>query len=268
MPAFLQSNTFFLLLALFSSSFANALAYTDQSFEGSLSVVPVPEGWVAEYQQLGDVVVVGDGSTQGFLLSIGPDEQPEEYLSAVVKEMDATVLANKIKKTAIGGHEAAIIDHFGIVHEKYVAIRKNDALLIIYGTTKHDPESLQQHLEVIASKARLFPSAHPDHLAGNYFIDREEGLNDEPELMPGLYKEKVSLNSNGIFGDLGIDEPVSSIGKGTVKTDYLLGTWVQRGSRLIIEENNHYFVNYRIQTTANGLTLVDQDGVRTRWLRQ
>ena len=268
MPAFLQSNTLFLLLALFSSSFANALAYTDQSFEGSLSVVPVPEGWVAEYQQLGDVVVVGDGSTQGFLLSIGPDEQPEEYLSAVVKEMDATVLANKIKKTTIGGHEAAIIDHFGIVHEKYVAIRKNDALLIIYGTTKHDPDSLQQHLEVIASKARLFPSTHPDHLAGNYFIDREEGLNDEPELMSGLYKEKVTLNSNGIFGDMGVDEPVSGVRKDTVKAAYLLGTWAQRGSRLIIEENNHYFANYRIQPTSNGLTLVDQDGVRTRWLRQ
>jgi len=268
MPAFLQSSAFFLLLALSSSSFANALAYTDQSFEGSLSVVPVPEGWVAEYQQLWDVVVVGDGSTQGFLFSIGPDERPVEYLHAVVKEMNATVLANKIKKTTIRGHEAAIIDHFGIVHEKYVAIRKNDALLIIYGTTKRDPDSLQQHLEVIASKAMLFPSAHPDHLAGNYFIDREEGLNGDAELMPGLYKEKVSLNSNGVFGDLGIDEGGSRIGKDTVKAAYLLGTWVQRGSRLIIEENNHYFVNYRIQTTTNGLTLVDQDGVRTRWLRQ
>lgn len=268
MLAFLQSKSFFVLLVLLFSPVANALAYTDQLFEGSLSVVPVPEGWVAEYQQLGDVVVVGDGSTQGFLLSIGPDEQPEEYLSAVVKEMDAEVLANKIKKVTIGGHEAAIINHFGIVHEKYVAIRKNDALLIIYGTTKHDPEIFQQHLEVIASKTRLFPSTHPDHLAGNYFIDQEEGLNEEPELIPGLYKEKVTLNSNGIFGDLGAGEPVSGARKNMAKAAYLLGTWSQRGSRLIIEENNHYFANYRIQPTSNGLTLVDQDGVRTRWFRQ
>jgi hypothetical protein len=268
MPASLQSRTLFLLLTLFFSSLANALAYTEQPFEGSLSVVPVPEGWVSEYQQLGDVVVVGDGSTQGFLLSIGPNERPEEYLRAVVKEMDAAILADKIKTTTIGGHEAAIIDHFGIVHEKYVAIRKNNALLIIYGTTKHDPESLQQHLEVIASKARFFPTIHPGYLAGNYFIDREEDLSDEPELVPGLYKEKVTLNSNGIYGDLGTDEPLRDIGKATTKASYLLGTWVQRGSRLIIEEDNNYFVNYRMQTTANGLTLVDQDGVRTRWLRQ
>ncbi|MBL4606339.1 MAG: hypothetical protein JKY01_00720 [Pseudomonadales bacterium] len=268
MPTFLQSKILFLALTLFLSMHASALAYKEQSFEGSLSTVPVPAGWLAEYQQLGDVVVVGDGTTQGFLLSIGPSESPVDYLKKVVKEMDSLVFVNKVKKATIGGYEAAIIDHFGIVHEKYVAVKKSGALLVIYATTKHDPASLNQHLELIASKTKISAKNYPDYLAGNYLVDRKEDLSYEPELTPGLYQEKITLGSNGVFGDLGFDEPVSDLTKNTQEGGYLLGSWVQRGNRLIIEENKNYCVNYRIQASASGLTLVDQDGITTRWVKQ
>ena len=262
-----SSHTVFLLVSLLCAPLVNALSYKEVSFEGSLRAVPVPPGWVSEYQPLGDVVVVGDGSTQGFLLSIGPNEEPEAYLSAVVREMDAAFLVKKIRKVKIGGHEAAIIDHFGIVHEKYVAIKKPGALLIIYGTTKHTPESLQQHLEILAEKTELFPITHPKQLSGSYYVDQVEDPGYEPTLVPGLFQEKVTLNSNGAFGDLGFGGQRENVANAFQNSGYLLGSWVQRGNRLIIEEKNSQFVNYRIQATSSGLTLVDQDGVRTSWVK-
>lgn len=246
-------------------SFVQAMNYKDVAFEGSLSSVPIPSNWVYEYQALGDVVVVGDGTTQGFLLSIGPNEAPEDYLSSVVREMNASALIDKIQKIKIGGYDAAIIDNFGIVHEKYVAIKKAGALLIVYGTTKDDPLDLQKHLELLAEKTEFYPSKHPEKLAGSYVVDATEDPSYVPTLDMGMYQERVTLNSSGAFGDLGFGENDAVKIK---NSEYLLGSWVQRGNRLIIEENNRHFVNYRLQTTSSGLTLIDQDGIRKRWVKQ
>lgn len=247
---------------------AQSNAYHEQQFSGSLISVPVPKGWVAEYQELGDVVVIGDGFSKGFLMAIGPDQSPSQYLRNTLLEMGANELVSKLRTVRLAGYEAAVVDNFGIVHEKYVALRKSGVLLIMYGTTKSEPEDLTAYLDIIVDKTRISPSDYPDTLIGRYSV---EALSDSdkvgsarmtPVLMTAALKEHVFLNANGVYGDSSEQKNAQT------QAHTLTASWMRRGNRLIIQENNQHFVNYLIMPSNKDLILMDQNGVMSHWIRR
>ena len=246
---------------------AQSNAYHEQQFSGSLISVPVPSGWVAEYQELGDVVVIGDGFSKGFLMAIGPDQVPSEYLRNTLLDMGANELVSKVRTVRLAGYDAAVVDNFGIVHEKYVALRKSGVLLIMYGTTKNEPEDLTAYLNIIVDKTRINPSDYPDSLTGRYSVEAVSDAANSTHTMPALMtislKEQVFLNANGVYGDSGEQKKI-----GQTDTHKFTASWVRRGNRLIIQENNKQFVNYLITPSNEGLTLMDQNGVVSHWIRQ
>jgi hypothetical protein len=246
---------------------AQSNAYHEQQFSGSLISVPVPSGWVAEYQELGDVVVVGDGFSKGFLMTIGPDQAPSEYLRNTLLDMGANELVSKLRTVRLAGYEAAVVDNFGIVHEKYVALRKSGVLLIMYGTTKNEPEDLAAYLDVIVDKTRISPSDYPAALTGRYSVEAPPDKAGSPGVIPVLmtasFKEQVFLNANGVYGDSDEQKKIAQTDAHTISA-----SWVRRGNRLIIQENNKQFMNYLVTPNNEGLTLMDQNGVVRRWIRQ
>lgn len=232
-----------------------AMDYFEQVFEGALVSVPVPKGWQAEYQATGDVVIIGDGVAKGFLMAIGPDQDPVVYLKDALQEMKTPELAPRVRALKLAGYDAAVLDNRDLVHEKYVAIKKSGALLILYGTSKSSAEELTPYLDVIAKKTRIFPAAHPAALVGRYrVLAEDQGARGVPLQIAALNEEHV-LDASGTYADAG---PLPR---------RALGSWVQRGNRLIVEEGDT-FTNYHIQKSHQGLILTDQEGLVSHWIRQ
>ncbi|HEX4974725.1 MAG TPA: hypothetical protein VFV48_02465 [Pseudomonadales bacterium] len=232
---------------------AHAMDYVEQRFEGSLMSVPVPAGWLAEYQAAGDVVVIGDGHSKGFLMAIGPDQAPLDYLKDALQEMNVPELAAKVRVTKVAGYDAAVLDNVDLVYEKYVAIKKSGVLLVLYGTSKQSAEELTPFLDVIAQNTQIVPSEHPAALVGRYRILNSKPLAMRAPLSPP--DEEPVLDASGSYAGAGSLPAPSS------------GSWARRGNRLIVE-NGDKFSNYYIETTHQGLTLTDQDGLVSHWVRQ
>lgn len=241
-----------------ASAFATttpSMDYLEQAFEGSLVSVPVPDGWRAEYQAMGDVVIIGDGVAKGFLMAIGPDQDPVAYLKDALQEMKVPELAPKVRAVKLSGYDAAVLDNVDLVHEKYVAIKKSGALLVLYGTSKKSSEELTPYLDVIAKKTRFFPGENPAALVGRYrVLSANQGAIRAPLRVNAPDEEHV-LDASGRYADAG---PLPLLAS---------GSWVRRGNRLIVEEGDK-FTNYHIQKNHQGLTLTDQDGLVSQWIRQ